>query len=86
MISSAGTLTLKYIIRYVHSPKLIPPILQNIIISKSKDVRSTLCDILSELLEQWSTNCLEKNVIPIKDAIKKGIGDADPDARKYSRK
>uniref|UniRef100_A0A6M2DJN9 Putative microtubule associated-protein orbit n=1 Tax=Xenopsylla cheopis TaxID=163159 RepID=A0A6M2DJN9_XENCH len=86
VISSAGTLTLKYIIRYVHSPKLIPPILQNIIISKSKDVRSTLCDILSELLEQWSTNCLEKNVIPIKDAIKKGIGDADPDARKYSRK
>ncbi|XP_026473636.1 CLIP-associating protein isoform X3 [Ctenocephalides felis] len=86
VISSAGTLTIRYIIRYVHSPKLIQPIVQNIIVSKSKDVRSTLCDILSELLEQWSTNCLEKNVLPIRDAIKKGIADADPDARKYSRK
>lgn len=86
VISSAGTLALKYVIRYTHVPKLIPIITSNLMQSKSKDIRSNLCEILIMVFEEWPTKALEKNQLLLRDALKKGISDADAEARRHSRR
>lgn len=86
IISSAGTVTLKFIVKYTHVSKLIPILTQNQIQSKSKDIRATLTEILGILLEEWSTKTLERYSINLKESLLKGISDADGDARKNSRR
>lgn len=86
VISSASIITLKYVIKYTHAPKLIPVMTQNLMQSKSKDIRSTLCELMFTLLEEWSTKTMEKFSVNLKEAVKKGIQDADSIARKHSRK
>ncbi|XP_053689926.1 CLIP-associating protein isoform X2 [Sabethes cyaneus] len=85
IISSAGTIALKYVIKYTHAPKLVPIITQNLMQSKSKDIRSTLCEIMYLLFEEWPTKALERNMLLLRDALRKGIADADSDARRHSR-
>jgi CLIP-associating protein 1/2 len=86
IISSAGTMALKYVIRYTHVPKLLPIITSNLMQSKSKDIRSALCEILNMIFEEWPTKALEKNQLLLRDALKKGISDADAEARRHSRR
>lgn len=86
VISSAGTLALKYVIRYVHVPKLLPIITSNLMQSKSKDIRSNLCEILIMVFDEWPTRALEKHQLQLRDALKKGISDADAEARRHSRR
>lgn len=85
VISSAGTLALKYVIRYTHVPKLLPIMTSNLMQSKSKDIRSALCELLNMVFEEWPTKALEKNQLLLRDALKKGISDADAEARRHSR-
>ena len=54
--------------------------------SKSKEIRRHICDVLDIMLHTWPTHTLEKHVAIIQEAIKKGISDADPDARTFARK
>ena len=42
--------------------------------------------MLDIMLHTWPTHNLEKHVNLLQDAIKKGISDADPDARTFARK
>lgn len=86
VISSAGVLALRYVIRYTHVPKLLPIITTNLMQSKSKDIRSCLCEILNMVYEEWPTKALEKNQLLLRDALKKGISDADAEARRHSRR
>ncbi|XP_059614674.1 CLIP-associating protein isoform X4 [Phlebotomus argentipes] len=86
VISSAGTIALKFVIRYTHAPKLIPILTQNLMQSKSKDIRSTLCEVMLLLYEEWATRSLERSATQLRDALKKGLSDADVDARRYSRR
>uniref|UniRef100_T1GCW2 TOG domain-containing protein n=1 Tax=Megaselia scalaris TaxID=36166 RepID=T1GCW2_MEGSC len=86
VISSAGTVALKYVIKYTHAPKLLPIITTTYTQSKSKDIRSTLCDILCLIFEEWQTKSLERNATTLRDMVKKGIADADNDARRNSRR
>lgn len=86
VISSAGMIALKYVIRYSHVPKLLPIITSNLMQSKSKDIRSCLCEILNMIFEEWPTKALEKNQVLLKDVVKKGITDADAEARRHSRR
>lgn len=86
IISSAGTIALKYVVRYTHSPKLVPIITQFLLTSKSKDIRSVLSEIVGILLDEWPTKYLEKNCTQLRDALKKGISDADSDARRHCRR
>jgi CLIP-associating protein 1/2 len=86
VISSAGILTLKYVIKYSHVPKLLPIITSNLMQSKSKDIRSCLCELLNMIFEEWPTRALEKNLPLLKNAVKKGITDADAEARRHSRR
>ncbi|PSN38728.1 hypothetical protein C0J52_15356 [Blattella germanica] len=84
-MASAGLVTVRFIIRYTHSPRLIPTITQNLN-SKSKDIRRACCEFLEQLLHSWSTHSLERHIALLQDAIKKGIADADPEARLCARK
>lgn len=86
VISSAGTLALKYVIRYTHVPKLLPIITTSLMVSKSKDIRSNLCELMIMIFEEWPTKALEKNQLLLRDALKKGISDADAEARRHSRR
>ena len=42
--------------------------------------------MLNNLLHDWPTHVLEKHIANFQDAIKRGISDADSDARVYARK
>lgn len=86
IISSASTIAAQYVIRFTHAPKLIPIMTQNLLQSKSKDIRSSLCELMYFLLEEWPTKSLEKFSVNLKEAVKKGIADADSTARKHSRR
>lgn len=86
IISSAGIITMKFVLKFSPSSKLIPIITQYLMTSKSKDIRSSLSEVLGNILEDWPTRLLEKNSALIRDALKKGLQDADMDARRYSRK
>ncbi|XP_055379520.1 CLIP-associating protein isoform X9 [Condylostylus longicornis] len=86
VISSAAIITLKYIMKYTHAPKLIPILTSNLMQSKSKDIRATICELMILIFDEWQTKCIERSIVLLKDALKKGINDADNDARKYSRR
>lgn len=86
VISSASIITVKYVIKYTHAPKLIPIMKQNLMQSKSKDIRATLCEVMIYFFEDWSTKTLERFSVDLKEALKRGICDADSVARKHSRR
>lgn len=86
VIASSGIISLKYVIRYSHVPKLLPIITSNLMQSKSKEIRSNLCELMGMVFEEWQTRTLERHVTLLKDALKKGITDADAEARRHSRR
>lgn len=86
VISTSGVVALKYVIKYVHAPKLVPIITQNLMQSKSKDMRANLSELLNLVFDEWATKSMERYTTQLKDALKKGISDADSDARKFSRR
>jgi len=44
------------------------------------------CEFVDLLLQTWPTSVLERQNSALYEAIKKGISDADPDARLISRR
>lgn len=85
IMSSAGVVAIHFIIQFTHVSRLIP-IIANQINSKSKEIRKTCLEFLDQLLHTWPTHTLEKHVALLQDSIRKGISDADPEARAFSRK
>lgn len=86
VVSSAGTVCVRYIIVHVHAHRLIPVLVTNLTTSKSKEIRSTLSDLLVVLLDRWSTSIIEKQQTVIRDAIRKATTDADSSARNHARR
>lgn len=85
VIASASTLALKYIIKYTHAPRLLKIYTDTLQQSKSKDIRSSLCELMVLLFEEWQTKALERHALILRDTLKKSIGDADSEARRHSR-
>ncbi|KAJ6224538.1 hypothetical protein RDWZM_003083 [Blomia tropicalis] len=85
IMSSSAVVAIRFIIQNTHANRLIPVITYNIS-SKSKEIRKACCEFLDQLLHTWSTHTLEKHVGILQEAIKKGISDANPEARAYARK
>ncbi|KAJ2939326.1 hypothetical protein O0L34_g13423 [Tuta absoluta] len=86
VVSSAGTVCVRYIVMHVHSPRLIPVIATNLTTNKSKEIRATLSEVLVLLLEKWPQHTIEKQQSTIRDAIRRAAVDADPSARTMARK
>uniref|UniRef100_A0A671MEM4 CLIP-associating protein 1-like n=1 Tax=Sinocyclocheilus anshuiensis TaxID=1608454 RepID=A0A671MEM4_9TELE len=68
-----------------HFPRLIPIITSNCT-SKSVAVRRRCYEFLDLLLQEWQTHTLERHVAVLTETIKKGIHDADSEARSVARK
>merc|ERR1719270_2920025 len=85
VMATSGIVCLKLILQNTFSPRFIPIICQQST-SKSKDIRRHICEFLDIMLHTWPTYTLEKHVALLQDSIKKGIADADPDARTFARK
>ncbi|CAH1123842.1 unnamed protein product [Ceutorhynchus assimilis] len=86
VMATCGEITIKFILKNVHSSRLIPIIASNVINSKSKEIRRSCCEFVEIILTNWQTHPLEKHEALLKDCIKKGVADADPEARVLSRR
>ncbi|XP_015673125.1 CLIP-associating protein 1, partial [Protobothrops mucrosquamatus] len=85
IMATSGVVTVRLIIRHTHIPRLIPIITSNCI-SKSVAVRRRCFEFLDLLLQEWQTHSLERHVSVLAETIKKGIHDADSEARIKARK
>ena len=61
VISTSGTVAIKFIIENTHSARLIP-IIMTAFTSKSKEIRRSACEFLNNLLMCWETHHLDKHL------------------------
>ncbi|XP_067686711.1 CLIP-associating protein 1-like isoform X14 [Haliotis asinina] len=85
VMSTSGIVCIRFIIQFSHSSRLIP-IITGTFSSKSNVIRRYTCEFLNQLLHTWPTHSLEKHIAILQDCIKRGISDADSEARAFSRK
>ncbi|XP_053368738.1 CLIP-associating protein 1-B-like isoform X18 [Clarias gariepinus] len=85
VMATSGIAAIRFIIRHTHYPRLIPIITSNCT-SKSVAVRRRCYEFLDLLLQEWQTSCLDRHVAVLMDTIKKGVHDADSEARSVARK
>nr|XP_021334390.1 CLIP-associating protein 1 isoform X22 [Danio rerio] len=85
VMATSGVAAIRLILRHTHFPRLIPIITSNCT-SKSVAVRRRCYEFLDLLLQEWQTHTLERHVAVLTETIKKGIHDADSEARSVARK
>ncbi|XP_058247289.1 CLIP-associating protein 1a isoform X29 [Hemibagrus wyckioides] len=85
VMATSGVAAIRLILRHTHYPRLIPIITSNCT-SKSVAVRRRCYEFLDLLLQEWQTHTLERHVAVLTETIKKGIHDADSEARSIARK
>ncbi|XP_053774544.1 CLIP-associating protein 1 isoform X16 [Desmodus rotundus] len=85
IMATSGVVAVRLIIRHTHIPRLIPVITSNCT-SKSVAVRRRCFEFLDLLLQEWQTHSLERHISVLAETIKKGIQDADSEARIEARK
>ncbi|XP_060785717.1 CLIP-associating protein 1a isoform X1 [Neoarius graeffei] len=85
VMATSGVAAIRLILRHTHYPRLIPIITSNCT-SKSVAVRRRCYEFLDLLLQEWQTHALERHVAVLTETIKKGIHDADSEARSIARK
>ncbi|XP_037645130.1 CLIP-associating protein 1a isoform X26 [Sebastes umbrosus] len=85
IMATSGVAVIRLILRRTHYPRLIPIITSNCT-CKSVAVRRRCYEFLDLMLQEWHTNTLERHVAVLTETIKKGIHDADSEARSIARK
>ncbi|XP_067111389.1 CLIP-associating protein 2 isoform X10 [Osmerus mordax] len=85
IMATSGVSAIRLIIKHTHVPRLIPLIASNCT-SKSVSVRRRCYDFLELLLQEWQTHSLERHTAVLVESIKKGLRDADAEARVEARK
>lgn len=86
IMSTSGHAAIRLIIKHTASPRLIPVIVSSLLTSKSKDIRRRCAEYMGLLLEVWDTSVLKSHVTLLEEAIRKGISDADSEARAAVRR
>ncbi|KAF0296311.1 CLIP-associating protein 2 [Amphibalanus amphitrite] len=84
-MSTSGVVAIRFIIQNTHYARLIP-IITGQLSSKSREIRRACCEFLEQLLTSWPTQALERHVAVIQEAVRKGVSDADSEARAVSRR
>ncbi|XP_047227288.1 CLIP-associating protein 1a isoform X19 [Girardinichthys multiradiatus] len=85
VMATSGMAAIRLILRHTHYPRLIPIITSNCT-SKSVAVRRRCYEFLDLMLQEWHTNTLERHVAVLTETIRKGIHDADSEARSIARR
>uniref|UniRef100_UPI0037E72B56 CLIP-associating protein 1-A-like n=1 Tax=Semicossyphus pulcher TaxID=241346 RepID=UPI0037E72B56 len=85
VMATSGMAAIRLILRRTHYPRLIPIITSNCT-SKSVAVRRRCYEFLDLMLQEWQTSSLERHGTVLMETIKKGVHDADAEARSVARK
>jgi len=85
-MATSGSVCIRFIIENTHHHRLIPIIVREITVSKSKEIRRAMCELLDQLVNTWPAHAMDRHSALISEGIRKGISDADSDARAFSRK
>jgi len=85
IMSSSALVCIRLIFQHTKSARLIPTVTNNLN-SKSKEIRKACCDFLDIIVHTWPSSTLEKHTQALMDGIKRGISDADGEARQSARK
>ncbi|XP_041937640.1 CLIP-associating protein 1-B-like isoform X26 [Alosa sapidissima] len=85
IIATSGMAAVRIILRHTHYPRLIP-IITSSCISKSVAIRRRCYEFLDLILQEWHTNALDRHVAVLSETVKKGVHDADSEARSVARK
>ncbi|XP_051283585.1 CLIP-associating protein 1 isoform X8 [Dicentrarchus labrax] len=84
VMATSGMAVIRLILRHTHNPRLIPIITSNCT-SKSVAVRRRCFEFLDLMLQEWQASSLERHGTVLMETIKKGIHDADAEARSVAR-
>ncbi|XP_047211071.1 CLIP-associating protein 1-A-like isoform X6 [Girardinichthys multiradiatus] len=85
VMATSGVAVIRLILRQTHCPRLIP-IISSSCTSKSVAVRRRSFEFLDLLLQEWQTSSLDRHGAVLTETIKKGIHDADAEARSVARR
>ena len=85
VMSTSGVVAIRFIIQNTHYARLIP-IITGQMTSKSREIRRACCEFLEQMLTSWPTQALERHVAVIQEAVRRGVADADSEARAASRR
>ncbi|XP_020709116.2 CLIP-associating protein 1-A isoform X3 [Athalia rosae] len=85
VMATSGMVAVRFILQNTHSARFIP-IITTSLNSKSKDIRRASCEFLHLILQCWATPILQRHIVALQDAVKKGMADSDSEARAAARK
>lgn len=85
IMATSGVSAIRLILRFTHFPRLVP-IITGSCSSKSVAVRRRCFEFLDLQLELWQSSALERHSSVLAETIKKGVHDADSEARSVARK
>ncbi|CAL8096213.1 unnamed protein product [Calicophoron daubneyi] len=85
IMASSGIVAIRFVLENTHSPRLFP-ILVSALSAKSSVTRKCVCEFLEIIFRVWPVNVLEKHLGVLQDSLRRGIYDADQDARVFSRR
>ncbi|XP_035984158.1 CLIP-associating protein 1-A isoform X9 [Fundulus heteroclitus] len=85
VMATSGVAAIRLVLRHTHCPRLVP-IIGGGCASKAVAVRRRCFEFLDLLLQEWQASSLERHVAVVTETIKKGIHDADAEARSVARK
>lgn len=86
VMASSGFVAVRFIVSNTHGTRLIPIFANALRDSKAKEIRRACCEFVEQIMSTWPPHTLERHANIIQEAIKKGIADADPEARLCSRR
>ncbi|VDP50374.1 unnamed protein product [Schistosoma mattheei] len=85
VMATSGVVAMRFILENTCSSRLLP-ILISSLSSKSNVTRKCICEFLEIIFRTWPLNILEKNLSVLQDALRRGISDADQEARLFTRR
>ncbi|XP_078722195.1 CLIP-associating protein 2-like isoform X4 [Lampetra fluviatilis] len=85
VMATSGLVAIRLILKNTHAPRLTPIVCSNAA-SKAVSVRRRSFEFLDLMFQEWQTAALERHVGLLVDTVRKGITDADSDARLEARK
>ncbi|KAM7539518.1 hypothetical protein Aperf_G00000041059 [Anoplocephala perfoliata] len=84
IMSTSAITAIGIIIRHTFASRVLPIILGGLQ-SKSNVMRKYVCTFLDPIFQNWPAHVLEKHMGLIQEALRKGVADADQDARSATR-
>ncbi|CAH8536888.1 unnamed protein product [Dicrocoelium dendriticum] len=85
VMASSGVVAIRFILENTHSSRLLP-LITGSLSSKSNITRKHICEFLEIIFREWPANILEKHLGTLRDSLRRGIYDADQEARLFSRR